>query len=253
VTVLLAAVTIAGFTAQAQSYSPPRGADGKPDMNGIWQGPAIVNKDLQTAKINGKKVITDPSDGKIPYLPGAVAKQKENSRARAMADPVSKCYMPGTPRLMYMPDPFFIAQTPGFVAILSQFMHEVRGIPIDGSKHLENIDFWQGDPRGTWDGDTLVIDSTDFNDMTWFDASGNYHSDELHVVERLTRSSANTISYSATITDPKVYSKPWTISMPLTLVTDKNAQILENECSYKREGPTVTEGTQPDPHRENSK
>jgi hypothetical protein len=241
----------AGTMIQAQSYSPPRGSDGKPDMNGIWQGPAVVNKDIQAARINGKKVITDPADGKIPYLPAAAAKQKENKRAAT--DPVSKCYMPGTPRLMYMPDPFFIAQTPGFLAILSQFMHEVRGIPIDGSKHLPDIDFWQGDPRGSWDGDTFVIDSTDFNDLSWFDASGNYHSDELHVVERLTRTAATTISYSATITDPKVFSKPWTISMPLTLVTDKNAQILEDECSYRLEGPTVTEGTLPDPHRENSK
>ena len=247
---LLTALLVATMV-QAQSYSPPRGSDGKPDMNGIWQGPAIVNKDIQAARINGKKVITDPPDGKIPYLPAAAAKQKENKRAAA--DPVSKCYMPGTPRLMYMPDPFFIAQTPGFFAILSQFMHEVRGIPIDGSKHLPDIDFWQGDPRGSWDGDTFVIDSTDFNDLSWFDASGNYHSDELHVVERLTRTAATTISYSATITDPKVFSKPWTISMPLTLVTDKNAQILEDECSYRLEGPTVTEGTLPDPHRENSK
>jgi hypothetical protein len=243
----------AAILSAADSYSPPRGADGKPDMNGIWQGPAVVNKDIQAAKINGKKVITDPPDGKIPYLAGAAAKLKENNRARATADPVSKCYMPGTPRLMYMPDPFFIAQTPGFVAILSQFMHEVRGIPIDGSKHLENIDFWQGDPRGAWDGDTFVIDSTDFNDMTWFDGAGNYHSDELHVVERMTRTGPATITYSATITDPKVFSKPWTMTMPLTLVTDKNAQILENECSYRLEGPTVTEGNRPDPHREDSK
>jgi len=249
VTAVLVMTVWAGVSAFAQ-YSPPRSADGKPEITGIWQGPAIVDKDIQAAKINGKKVIVDPPDGKIPYLPAALAKQKENNKNRTTADPMGKCWMPGTPRLMYIAEPFFIAQTPGFVAILSQFMHEVRGIPVDGSKHLENIDLWQGDPRGSWDGDTFVIDSTDFNDKTWLDAAGNYHSDQLHVVERLTRTSPATITYEATLTDPMVYSKPWTIRMPLTLNTDKNAQILENECNYKLEGPTVTEGTRPDPHRE---
>lgn len=252
--ILLAALVAAGLPLAAQSkpgsYSPPRLSDGKPDLNGIWQGPASVDKDVDGAKINGKNVIVDPPNGKIPYLPDAVAKQKENFQNRAKADPVGKCFMPGTPRLMYMPDPFFIAQTPKFVAILSQFMHEVRNIPVDGSKHLENIDLWQGDPRGSWDGDTLVVDSADFNDLTWFDAAGNYHSDQLRVVERFSRSGPATITYEVTITDPKVFSQPWTIRVPLTLNTDPKAQILENECNYKKEGPTVTEGTRADPHRE---
>ena len=198
-------------------------------------------------------MIVDPPDGKIPYLPAALGRQRQNFQNRAQADPVGKCYMPGTPRLMYMPDPFFIAATPGFIAILSQFMHETRAIPIDGSKHLPNIDLWQGDPRGSWDGDTLVVDSTDFNDQTWFDAAGNYHSGELHVVERFTRTGPGTITYQATITDPKVFSKPWTMRLPLTLHPDPKAQILENECNYKQEGPTVTEGTKPDPHRTEKK
>lgn len=230
-------------------YQPPRMPDGKPDFTGIWQGPAIVDQDLEAAKIGGGSVIVDPLDGKIPYLPSARAQRTQNFQNRAQADPVGKCYMPGTPRLMYMPDPFFIAATPGFIAILSQFMHETRAIPIDGSPHLPNIDLWQGDPRGSWDGDTLVVDSTDFNDQTWFDAAGNYHSDQLHVVERFTRTGPGTIAYQATITDPKVFSKPWTIRLPLTLNPDPQAQILENECNSRQEGPTVTEGTRPDPHR----
>jgi hypothetical protein len=253
---LLLAAFFAALPARAQSsgapYSPPRLSDGTPDFNGIWQGPEIVDKDIQAATIGGKSVIVDPSDGKIPYLPAALAKQKENFLNRAKADPVSKCFMPGVPRLMYMPDPFFIAQTPKFIAILSQFMHEVRNIPVDGSKHLENIDLWGGDARGNWDGDALVID-TDFNDQTWFDQAGDYHSDRLHVVERFTRTGPATITYEAVITDPKVFSKPWTVRLPLTLNTDPQAQILENECNYKKEGPTVTEGTRPDPHRKEKK
>jgi hypothetical protein len=158
--------------------------------------------------------------------------------------------MPGVPRLMYMPDPYMIVQTTGFVAILSQFMHEVRNIPVDGSKHLENIDLWQGDSRGSWEGDTLVVDTTDFNDKTWFDAVGNFHSDQLHVIERFTRTGPTTITYEATISDSMTFSKDWKIRMPLTLNTAKDSQILENECNYKLEGPTVTEGNRPDPHRE---
>lgn len=243
----MAAVLVLSAFAQtrnkAQPYDPPRLADGKPDLNGIWNGPKEVNADIQTAKV-------DPANGKLPYLPAALAKQKQNNQNRAKADPVNKCYMPGVPRLMYMPDPYQIVEVPGFVAILSEFMHNVRNIPVDGSKHLENIDLWLGDSRGRWDGETFVVDTVDFNDQTWFDAAGNYHSDQLHTVERFTRTGPSTITYEATITDPKVFSAPWKISLPLTLDTRKDAQILENECNYKAEGPTVTEGTKPDPHRE---
>jgi hypothetical protein len=235
---------------RSQSYNPPRLADGKPDLNGIWNGPKEVNADIQAAKVNGKSVIVDPANGKLPYLPAALARQKENNQNRAKADPVGKCYMPGLPRLMYMPDPYQIVEVPGFVAILSEFMHNVRNIPVDGSKHLENIDLWLGDSRGSWDGDTFVVDTVDFNNQTWFDSAGNYHSDQLHTVERFTRTGPTTITYEATMTDPKVFSAPWKISLPLTLDTRKDAQILENECNYKAEGPTVTEGTRPDPHRE---
>jgi hypothetical protein len=248
--VVLAGIPAAGQTkgkqAKGQPYDPPR-LDGKPDLNGMWQGPAGINNDLSGAKLNGKNVIVDPADGKIPYLPAALAKQKQNNQNRAKDDPVNKCYMPGVPRLMYMPDPFMIVHTPDFVAILSQYMHNVRNIPVDGSKHLEAIDLWMGDSRGSWDGDTFVVDTVDFNDMTWFDAAGNYHSDALHVVERFTRTSPATITYEATLEDPNVFSKPWKVSFPLT---QKTGQLLENECHYRLEGPTVTEGTKPDPHRE---
>jgi hypothetical protein len=246
-------VTSASAQTKGKGYDPPRLSDGKPDLNGIWSGPAVINTDIQAAKIGGKSVIVDPVSGKIPYLPAAAAQQKKNLAAAKQMDPMNHCFMPGVPRLMYVPDPFMIVETPGFVAVLSQFMHEVRNIPVDGSKHLENIDLWQGDSRGSWDGDTFVVDTNDFNDKTWFDAAGNFHSDQLHVVERFTRSGPTMITYEATISDPMTFSKDWKIRFPLTLNTAKDAQILENECNYKQEGPTVTEGTRPDPHREAKK
>lgn len=245
---LIGLFTTATVLLAASAYTPPRGPDGKPDLNGIWQVKGAVDANLE-AKIGGKNIIVEPSNGKIPYLPAALAKKKENNKDRASLDPVGKCYMPGVPRLMYLSDPFQIVQVPGFVAILSQYAHVVRNIPVkDEVTHLQDIDFWLGDPRGRWDGDTLVVDVTDFNDKTWLDAAGDYHSDELHVVERFTRTGPETIAYQATIEDPKVYSKPWKISLPLSLHTEKNFQILEHECYAATEGPTVTEGTKPDEH-----
>ena len=197
--------SIVSGQSKGKAYDPPRLSDGKPDLNGIWNGPVAANNDIQTAKVNGK----------IPYLPTAAAQLKKNAADRKQLDPMNHCFIPGVPRLMYIPDPFMIVETPGFVAILSQFMHEVRNIPLDGSKHLENIDFWMGDARGSWDGDTLVVDNIDFNDKTWFDAAGNFHSDQLHVVERFTRTGPDHIRYEATIEDPQVFTRPWKISMTL--------------------------------------
>jgi hypothetical protein len=229
-------------SSKASAYEPPRAPDGKPDLNGIWEVKAKIDPDLEARK----GVIVDPPNGKIPYLPAALAKKKENAKNRA-ADPVAKCYMPGVPRLMYIPHPFQIVQIPGFVAILSEYAHVVRNIHIGDKPHLPDIEFWLGDSRGHWDGDTLVVDVADFNDQTWFDQAGDYHSDALHVVERYTRTGPETITYEATIEDPMVFSKPWKITFPLSLHTAKNAQILEYECFADKEGPTVTAGTKPDP------
>lgn len=251
---LAAALCLAVVPAAAQSkgYDPPRLADGKPDFNGIWQAPGKNGVTDLEGKIRGKKIIVDPADGKIPYLPAALAKRAENNKNRATADPLGKCYMPGTPRLMYINQPFQFVETSTGIAILSQFAHVVRNIHMERADHLKDIDFWMGDSVGHWEGDTLVVDNADFNDKTWLDSVGNYHSDALHVVERFTRTGPDTLTYEATIEDPKVFSKPWKISVPLALHTEKFFQILEFECYASKEGPTVTEGTKPDPHRENA-
>jgi hypothetical protein len=231
----------------ASSYKPPRLADGKPDLNGIWEVRGKVDANLE-AKLNGKSVIVDPPDGRIPYKPEALAARKQNFDKRATEDPVNKCQMPGIPRLTYVPYPFQIVQAASqpVIAILSQYVHTVRNINMQG-EHLDGLDLWLGDSRGHWDGDTLVIDVADFNDMTWFDAAGSPHSDALHVVERFTRTGPETISYEATIEDPKMLTKPFRIALPLTLHTEKNAQLLEYECYAAKEGPTVTAGDKPDP------
>jgi hypothetical protein len=245
------ALTTVAVNAPAQTTKsasePPRLADGKPDFNGIWEVRSKVDANLET-RVNGKSVIVDPPDGRIPYKPAELAKKKQNDKNKATEDPVGKCQMPGVPRLAYVPYPFQIVESASqpVIVFLSQYVHTVRNINM-GGEHLDGLDLWLGDSRGHWDGDTLVIDVADFNDSTWFDASGSHHSDALHVVERFTRTGPATLNYEATIEDPKALTKPFKISMPLTLHTEKNFQLLEHECYADKEGPTVTVGDKPDP------
>ncbi len=184
-----AAFLFAGSTASAQKYTAPKNAyDGHADLMGIWQAKAAVGDDIE-------KSIVDPSNKKIPYLPAAAAKAKANAANKAKLDPVGKCYMPGIPRLITMNYPFQIFQTAKYIVMVSEYSHTNRIIYMDGSAHVDYLPFWLGDSRGHWDGDTLVVDALSFNDDTWFDKAGNFHSDQLHVVERFTRTGPDTLSY----------------------------------------------------------
>ncbi len=238
----LSAMSVPALAQGKQAYSPPRLTDGKPDLNGIWQVQGKADADLE-GKLGGKNIIVEPADGKIPYKTEALAQKKANAQKRAAEDPLSKCWMPGVPRLMYIPYPFQIVEAANqpVIPVLSQYVHVIRNIQMQG-EHLDGLDNWLGDSRGKWEGDTLVVDVTNFNDQTWFDAAGNYHSGDLHVVERFTRSGPNTIAYEAAMTDPKVLSKPFKIALTLAKNTDKNAQIMEYECYANKEGPTFTVG-----------
>jgi hypothetical protein len=220
---------------QAKAYVAAKAWDGHPDLSGIWQArnTAYVSVEPHTASLGmpaGAGVIVEPADGKIPYRPEALAKRNQNLAKHEMEDPVGKCYMSGVPRFAYMPFPFQIIQSPKYVILISEFMHMYRTVYTDGSKHIDGLDFWNGDSRAHWEGDTLVVDVTTFNDQTWFDMSGNHHSDALHVVERYTRTSDDVLTYEATIEDPKTFTRPWRIRMPLYRNLEPNARILEYEC-----------------------
>ena len=131
---------------------------------------------------------------RIPYQPWALEQKKQNYAQRATADPLSKCYLPGVPRITYVPMPFEIVQTPKYVLMAYEFAHARRIIYTDGSPHVEALEFWMGDSRGRWEGDTLVVSTNNFTDKTWFDKAGNFHSTELHVVERYTPDRSRTTS-----------------------------------------------------------
>jgi hypothetical protein len=237
--VAVTAVVVAMSTpVSGQAYRAPRTADGKPDLNGIWQALNTANSDLQDhVALPGVPASTGVVEGnEIPYQPWAAAKKKENLAQRATADPLAGCFLPGVPRATYLPFPFQIAQTPRTIAVLYTFRRTPRLIYTDGSKHPEGLEYWMGDSRARWEGDTLVVDVTNFNDKTWFDNAGNFHSEALHVTERYTRTGPDHLLYEATIEDPKVFTRPWKISMPLYRRLEKNVQILEYECVEFLEG-----------------
>ncbi len=144
-------------------------------------------------------------------------------------DPELKCYLPGLPRAMYMPYPFQITQSTNEIHIAYEFSNTARTIHLDKVEGPPD-DTWMGHSVGRWDGDTLVVDVTNFNDRSWFDRAGNFHSDALHLVERFTLISPEIIRYEVTVEDPKVFTRPWRISMPLYRRVEANMQLLDFRC-----------------------
>jgi hypothetical protein len=240
---LAAAALMLGTAAFAQSsYQPPLTKDGKPDFNGIWQALDtsadwnIAPHEAQAGPVAqlGAEFAVQPGlgiveGGEIPYLPAALAQRNKNYENRLTADPEVKCYMPGVPRATYMPYPFQIVQTPDFIMITYEYSASVRTIFMHPPGDAP-ADSWMGWSVGHWEGDTLVVNVTDQNDQTWFDRAGDYHSEELKVVERYKLTGPDTMSYEATITDPKVFSRSWKISLPIYRHIEKNAQLLEYKC-----------------------
>ena len=169
-------------------------------------------------------------DGRIPYTREALAIKEENAAYWIDRDPELKCYLPGTPRAMYMPYPFEITQSTTKVHIGYEFANAARTIHLD-TVEGPPTDLWMGHSVGRWEGDTLVVAVTDFNDKAWFDRAGNFHSDGLHLVERFTLMTPNIIRYDVRIEDPNVFTRPWQISMPLYRRVEPNMQLIEYRCT----------------------
>jgi len=217
----------------ASAYKGPRTPDRRPDLNGIWQvfGTAHWNLEAHSASEGIPAGLSVVEGSAIPYQQWALAKRNENFQNRLAADPLRKCYLPGVPRAMYLPFPFEITQTPNHVLIAYEFAHATRTIFLDGTPHLDDLDFWMGDARGKWEGDTLVVDTVSLGDKTWFDQAGNFHSDALKVVERFTPMDAGHISYEATIDDSKVFTRPWKLNTIIYRRLEKNLELLDYECA----------------------
>ena len=240
---ILAAVLAAACTeAPAQTaYRAPRTPDGTPDLSGIWQANNTANWDLEAHAARqgpvfalGAAFSVPPGlgvvkEGEIPYLPAALEKKQANGANWMTLDPEVKCYMPGIPRATYMPYPFQIVQSKDNILMTYEFASASRVVRMN-SKETSPAPSWMGWSIGRWDAETLVIEVTDHMPDTWFDRAGNHHSDALKVTERYSALDANTLLYEATIEDPNVFSKPWTISMPLYRRLDKGVQLLDYNC-----------------------
>ena len=253
----LAVLAVATLPAEGQTseYRAPRAADGHPDLNGIWQALNTANYDLETHMARSAMALREGphgplpapavlplgavgsvpggfsviEGGAIPYKPETLVKKKENQENWLSRDPEVFCYLPGVPRATYMPYPFQIFQSESGILITYEYAGAVRDVYMKdpGPPPVES---WMGQSVGRWEGETLVVEVTGLNDRTWFDRSGNFHSGKLRVVERYTRVSPDHLSYEATIEDPEVFTRPWTIRMPLYRRVEPNAQLFDFKC-----------------------
>jgi hypothetical protein len=254
VVVLVFALTAIHTTGQATRA--PRTADGKPNLNGIWQVTNTANWDLlahtirptvaQQGAYTNHPVLAAPvlalgsvggvppgpgvvEGNVIPYKPEAEAQKKENGERWLDRDPEVRCYMPGIPRAMYMPYPFQITQGANKIQMVFAYANASRTIYLDAAPKPP-ADTWMGQSVGRWEGNTLLVDISNFNDRTWFSRSGDFHSDALHVVERFTPITPDALRYEVTIEDPNVFTRPWKMNMVLYRQLEDNATLMDYRC-----------------------
>ncbi|MEN8160660.1 MAG: hypothetical protein ABFS41_11375 [Myxococcota bacterium] len=253
---LLALVLL--FVAAASAAEPwvaPRGPGGKPDLNGTWQAFSRANDGLEAHAARAARALREGPHGplpakevlalgavgavpaglgvvvggKIPYQDWARAKQQENRAAWLERDPEIKCYQPGIPRATYLPYPFQIFHNERALFFAYEYAGAVRNVLLENPGPAP-LDSWMGQSVGTWDGDTLVIETTGQNDQTWLDRAGNFHSEALRVVERFTPTSPHTLDYEATLEDEKVFTRPWKIRMTLYRLVGDDAVLQKFNC-----------------------
>jgi len=294
--------TVAGQSPPGpRKWTPPRTADGQPDLQGIWTNATITPfersqnlgdkaflTDAEATALeeqaagrraadapprtgdvgsynqvwfdSGERVVStrrtslviDPPDGRVPLRPEAEAARDFASAHEGdsyeFMSVWDRCITRGVPGGMFPAgynNAYSIVQTPGYVVIHYEMIHEARVIPLDGRPHLPaHVRSWNGDPRGSWDGNTLVVETTNYNSKGWIATQaaagrikGIPQTESLRVVERFTRLDADTIDYQATIDDPKMFTRPWSVSIPLH--RDSAYQIYEYAC---HEGNRAVEG-----------
>ena len=238
---VLALLSASPLHAEIPLIEFPRAVDGHPDLSGAWQTlntahwnlephvadyPVVAELGAQFAVPPGLGVV---EGGKLPYLPEALAQRDSNFAARLNEDPEGKCYMGGLPRSTYMPYPFQIFQNVDEIVMTYQFATGLRRIAVGGADAAP-LDSWMGWSNAHWDGDSLVVDVTGLNGLTWLDRAGNYTSAAARITERYTPLGPNHLQYEATIDDPAVYSRPWTLRMPLYRIVDEDFRLLEFKC-----------------------
>ena len=240
---LLVACALLALHARAQGAHEtdvPRLSNGKPNFSGVWQALTTANWNLLTHGASagppeyGALLSTPPGYGivdgdEIPYLPAAAEQQQRNYDRRFKDDPELKCYMPGVPRANYMPYPLQIFHSEDRMLVAYQFAGAARIVNL-GKPQPSAIDSWMGVSNAHWDGDTLVVEVIGFNGQAWLDRAGNHASSALRVVERYKLAASDAIDYSATLEDPKTFSRPWTMHFRLVRNPDRRAHLMEFKC-----------------------
>jgi hypothetical protein len=257
-------------SAAAKAWDPPRTPDGQPDIQGGWRynrphGVWTAN-DLETGNDHGESdtrgqpevspgtvsAVIDPADGRIPYQPWAAAKRQEiqSQFLRPLSlrglRPATLC-LNSVPRLYYHME-FQVVQTRGSVVMIWEWSHAYRVISLDERPRVApNVKLSMGDARGHWEGNTLVVNTANLNDWDWFDLNGaTIHSDAISLVERFIFVDANTMNYQVTVTDPMVFTRPWTMAIPLKLDPDHapaaGYELMEHACVEGERGVGVLLG-----------
>jgi hypothetical protein len=234
----LTALIAVSATAQSPAVSTkggkgkpiPRTADGHPDLSGIWQSGGVSLYGETGEAVPGQTKQAGPRREPPPYKPEAAQKMallaKDNRN-----DPAVHCFLLGLPRTTTWPMPFEIVQTPKKTIILHEAMRTFRIIPTDGKGHPKDLDpAFMGDSVGTWDGDTFVVDVIGFNDRTWLSIAGSHHSEQLHLVERWTRTPEDTLRYEVMAEDPVVFTKPWKVTDATLRHPPREDRVMEYEC-----------------------
>ena len=203
------------------SAPAPRLANGKPDLSGIWEPD---NKYV-------RELAADLKPGDVPFQPWAKAlfdQRKDGSHS--YEDNAAHCLPPGTPRINAAPFPWKLVQTPTFIVLVYENFNLWRQIFLDGRELTDDATpSWFGYSTGKWEGDTLVVDTKGFNGKAWLDQGGKPATDALHVIERFRRKDFGHMEIQITIDDPKAYTKPWTVTEPLNLLTD--TELMEFVCN----------------------
>jgi len=244
---LLGIVSVSAFLAaqtKGRTNAVPRAADGKPDLTGVWQGGSNVRGSWQEANSgiglggSGTNPATPsprsaserPAGEAAPYQPRAAERVLEFYRRRGVDDPVALCMPPGPTRAATQGlFPIQFVQSPKQITILYEYMNTFRVIPLNAKHPDDIVPTYMGDSVGRWEGDTLVVDVVGFNDRTWLQGTGTFHTEALHVTERFTRIDKDQINYEATMDDPNVFTKPWTIRS--TMMLREGTRVREAVCA----------------------
>ena len=224
-----------------KAFKPKLTPWGVPDMRGMWRATATRGQDIEEIdKEKGehyggwapmKSMVVDPPDGKIPYVPWAMAQRKKNIDVYLSQG--AACLPTPVQRWVYSPvqvtgHRFF--QSPDQIIFSMERLHTFRIVPLDGRPHIPaNLRLWRGDTRGRWEGNTLVLETKNRNDFGWWDHQGTMSSEETTMNERMTFVDVDTIHYEATFADPKLFSRPWTMVMALLRLEAKGMDFMELE------------------------